>query len=242
MLGFRKKTAEVSVSAVIVAAGASSRMEGVDKQREPLDEIPVVVRAILAFSQCARIAEIVLVCREELIADYYALTLDYELDKVASVVGGGRTRQESVFRGVAACKGNSALLAIHDGARPLVDAALIDGVIDDALRYGAAAAGVPVKDTIKVRDQDGFIASTPKRETLAAIQTPQIFDAAIYRAAMELARKENCDYTDDCQLVEQTGRRVFISNGSYQNIKITTPEDLAVADALLTFREEEMGQ
>jgi len=235
---FKKPPPAPFLSAIIVAGGSSSRMDGIDKQQIPVDQIPVVVRSVAAFSQIRRVWEIVLVCREEYIADYFALARAYELDKVSSVVGGGDTRQESVFRGIAACSPETRYFAIHDGARPLVTRQVIEDCIDAAMEHGAAAAGVAVKDTIKVRNRDGFVTATPDRESLAAIQTPQIFDAKLYLAAMNRAKQLRHTYTDDCQLVEQAGHQVFISPGSYENIKITTPEDVAMADAILNFREE----
>lgn len=241
MFSRRKKSTPPWISAVIVAAGTSSRMEGIDKQQALLQEIPVVVRSIILFQECPMISEIVLVCREEQIADYYRLLQDYELSKVTSVVKGGAQRQDSVFGGIAACSEAVDFYAIHDGARPLATRYEIEQCIAAALEFGAAAVGTPVKDTIKVCGADGFIQSTPNREQLFAIQTPQIFAAPLYREAMARAVESHCVYTDDCQLVERTGNRVFVSPGSYQNIKITTPEDIAVAQAILQCREGEFS-
>lgn len=233
----KKKPRPPFISAVIVAAGGATRMEGIDKQQVLLRELPVVVHSMLLFQECPMISELVLVCREEQIADYYRLVQDYELSKVATVVKGGAQRQDSVFGGIGACSEDADFYAIHDGARPLVTAMEVEQCIASALSYGAAAVGTPVKDTIKVRGEDGFIQSTPNREQLFAIQTPQIFAAPLYREAMSRAMESHCVYTDDCQLVERTGNRVFISLGSYENIKITTPEDLVLAGAILDFRE-----
>jgi len=235
----RKKEEPLWISAIIVAAGSSSRMAGIDKQSYPLGDIPVVARSIRAFYECPAISEIVLVCRECDIQVYYALMREHGFMRVRQIVAGGEQRQESVFRGIEACDQNAAYYAIHDGARPLVSAQIIDDCIAAAIEHGAAAAGVPVKDTIKVASPDGFISSTPDRSRLFAIQTPQIFEAKLYRRAMSEARRENRVYTDDCQLVEHTGRPVFISPGDYTNIKITTPEDLAVAEALVGYFEED---
>lgn len=234
---FRRKPPPPFLSVVIVAAGSASRMEGIDKQQVRIDEIPVVVRAISSFDECPMVAEIVVVCREDTIPVYYDLVREYGLDKVASVVKGGGERQESVFNGINACSEQAEYYAIHDGARPLVTPWEIDQCIRAAFEFGAAAVGTPVKDTIKVCGGDGFVTATPDRTELRAIQTPQIFAAGIYREAMELALRERRAYTDDCQLVEKAGHRVFISPGSYENIKITTPEDIVLAQAILAFRE-----
>lgn len=235
---FRKKPKAPKVAAVVAAAGSSSRMEGIDKQRALLEELPVLVRSIAALSECPLVEEIVLVCPPRLIPDYYAMVQDYRLDKVASVVGGGATRQESVFLGVAACGEDSAYFAVHDGARPLVSPQAVERCISAAVEHGAAALGVPVKDTLKRLDENGFVVATPPREDLVAIQTPQVFEANLYRRAMAQARHDGRDYTDDCQLVERAGMRVKVVPGSYGNIKITTPEDLALAGALLRLQEE----
>ncbi|MDL2232843.1 2-C-methyl-D-erythritol 4-phosphate cytidylyltransferase [Ruminococcaceae bacterium OttesenSCG-928-L11] len=235
---FRKqKQPARSVSAVIVAAGSARRMGDIDKLRLLLGDMPVVVWSIGQFCACPSISEIVVVCREEEIPDYYRMVQDFELDKVTQVVAGGRERQDSVYAGIAACAPDAAYVAIHDGARPLIAPALIENCVAAAMEYGAAAVGVPVKDTIKVMGGDGFIAATPDRATLWAIQTPQIFEAQAYRAAMENARREQRHYTDDCQLMEYAGKNVFIAEGSYENIKITTPEDIALANGILAFRE-----
>jgi 2-C-methyl-D-erythritol 4-phosphate cytidylyltransferase len=191
------------------------------------------------FDECAEIREIVLVCREEDIAKYYALAQEHTLAKVRRIVAGGEERQASVFNGVEACSPEAAYYAIHDGARPLVTPEVIGDCLGAAIRYGAAAAGVPVKDTIKVASPEGFIHATPPRESLYAIQTPQIFEASLYQKAMEEARRSGGRYTDDCQLVERSGHRVFISRGDYANIKLTTPEDLVVASALIGYYEGE---
>lgn len=239
MFGFlkRKRERPPSISAIIVAAGASSRMEGTDKLRVMLGDMPVVVWSILAFCRSPRITEIAVVCREEDIADYYHMVQDFELDKVTKVVAGGEQRQDSVFAGVEACGGDTAYFAVHDGARPLIDPGLIENCIGAALEFGAAAVGVPVKDTVKLCGEDGYIESTPDRSRLWSIQTPQIFEAKAFRSAMAQARHYRRSYTDDCQLMEQAGKKVFIAQGSYENIKITTPEDIAVARAILAYRE-----
>ena len=239
---FRKKKEFPWVSAVVAAAGSSSRMEGIDKQQALLDGLPVVVRSIQALSQCSLVREVVVVCPPDRIPEYYAMTRDFALDMVSQVVGGGSSRQQSVFRGIEACDGQAAYFLIHDGARPLVHPALVEECIRAAAEFGAAAAGVTPKDTIKLLDRDGFAASTPPRAGMTAIQTPQVFEATLYRQAMGVARRENRDYTDDCQLVEGMGRRVKVVPGDYANLKITMPEDLVIAETILGFQEEGLPQ
>lgn len=244
MFDFFKKSKQkpVYISAVIVAAGAGTRMGGLDKQQLVLmDGAPVVARSVQQFQDSPRISEIVVVCREDEVANYYHILRDFGLDKVASVVAGGPQRQDSVFNGIAACSKDAEFYAIHDGARPLITPEQIENCISDAMEYGAAAVGIPVKDTIKVESRDGFVQSTPDRSSLKAIQTPQIFESKLYRRAMSKASAEKRSYTDDCQLVEHAGGKVFITEGSYENIKITTPEDIAHANAILAFRETDLG-
>ncbi|MGI6403764.1 MAG: 2-C-methyl-D-erythritol 4-phosphate cytidylyltransferase [Oscillospiraceae bacterium] len=235
---FKKKEQSPLVSAVVVAAGSAERMQGIDKQQALLDGLPVVVRSVEALSRCPLVSEVVLVCPPQRIAEYYALVREFSLDLVSTVVGGGATRQQSVFRGIEACDPKAAYYLIHDGARPLVAAPVVEQCIRAAMELGAAAAGAPPKDTIKMLDEDGFAVSTPPREKLVAIQTPQVFEAHLYRAAMTRAQREQQDYTDDCQLVEQMGHKVKVILGDYSNLKITIPEDLAMAEAVLQFQEE----
>jgi len=240
MLFCKHKKDLPQISAIIVAAGNASRMHGIDKQYAQIGNLPVIVRSVQQFDDCPLINEIILVCRESDIASYYAIVRDFGFKKISQIVAGGNERQDSVFRGIDACSTNADFFAIHDGARPLVTAEIIAECIDAAIKHGAAAAGVPVKDTIKQVRTDGSIAETPDRSKLVAIQTPQIFAAQLYRSAMALAIKQGHHYTDDCQLIENSGHCVFVSCGSYSNIKITTPEDLEIAEALLNYYEEEV--
>ena len=239
---FRKKAKPPWVSAVVAAGGSSSRMQGIDKQCAVIDQTPVVARSIQALMACGLIREIVLACPLRRIPDYYDIIRDYNLDLVSVVVGGGSTRQASVFAGINACSEQAKYFAIHDGARPLVTPEEIYACIEAAIQHGAAALGVKPKDTIKHADSDGYISSTLERDNLVAIQTPQVFEAGLYRQAMAAALRDGVDYSDDCQLVERLGKKVYIVPGQYENIKITTPQDLAVAQAVLQLREEGIGQ
>lgn len=224
-------------SAILVAAGGSTRM-GVPKQTIPLCGVPVIVRTLLAFEAAQRVDEILLVTREEVVEAFARLCQDYGAAKVRRVLPGGETRQQSVARGVAAADAGAAYLAIHDGARPLVRPAVIDGVIAAAMEWGGAAAGVPVKDTVKVADEAGFIVSTPDRRRLWNVQTPQVFEKETYLRALRQAQAEGLEFTDDCQLVERLGCPVRLWKADYANIKITTPEDVAFAEGILRQRKE----
>lgn len=221
---------KANVSGIIVAAGSSSRMGGINKQLELIDGMPVVVKSALALDNCHSINEIIIATRAEDIDLVSNLCMDFGVGKLSGVVAGGDTRMESVRNAISAIDKDSQYIAIHDGARPLVTSEDIERVIADAKKHGAAALGVPVKDTIKQVSKKGFIEDTPPRQSLFAAQTPQVFKLSLYLEAMEYSTK---DITDDCQLIENMGETVFITNGSYSNIKLTTPEDFQIGKALI---------
>jgi len=224
-------------SAVVAAAGSSRRMGGENKLLLPLDGVPVLVRTLLALESAQLVDEIVIATREEDLLTIGDLCKLYGIRKPVKIVCGGETRQESVLAAALECREDAGYIAVHDGARPLVTAEMIDRVIRLAHRTNAAALAVPVKDTIKVV-QDGKVVSTPNRETLRAIQTPQVFDAQLLRAALQTAVENGDVLTDDCAAVERLGKEVYLAEGSYENIKITTPEDICLAEELLRRREE----
>lgn len=213
--------------AVIVAAGNASRMGGIDKVMAQLQGEPMIVKTVRAFQSCDVIREIVIVTREDLIVPISDLCQGF--DKVKGVVCGGKTRQESVSMGLNALSKAVRLAAVHDGARPLVTWQLIDRVVRAANTYGAAAPGIPVKDTIKTV-QGGVVINTPDRKTLQAIQTPQVFDFDLLRGALKKA--EGTEVTDDCSAVERMGMSVKIVEGDERNLKVTTPFDLKIAEML----------
>ena len=216
--------------AVIVAAGSASRMGGIDKVMAPLQGEPMIVRTVRAFQNCDAIREIVVVTRQDLVYEITGLCKAYS--KVTAVVLGGKSRQESVNLGLNALSSKVKLAAIHDGARPLVSYAVIDRAVRAGNTYGAAAPAIPVKDTIKVA-QGGLVADTPDRDTLRAVQTPQVFDYDLLRGAMKKVELEKLQVTDDCSAVEQLGFSVKLVEGEEKNIKITTPMDLKIAELLL---------
>lgn len=225
-------------SVIIAAAGSSSRMGGGNKLMQPIDGIPVLARTLVAVDEASLADEIVVAAREEDLLAFGELCKVYAISKPVKIVRGGTTRLESVYRASLECRDDAAFLAVHDGARPLATPELIDRVITLAYRTNAAAPGVPVKDTIKVV-RDGKVESTPPRETLQAIQTPQVFDAALLRGALQAAVTVGEEVTDDCSAVERLGKEICLTDGSYENIKITTPEDLLLAEELLSRREDE---
>ena len=226
-------------TAVIVAAGSSSRMQGIDKIMTSLDGEPVIIRTIRAFQQSECIDEIVLVVRAEMIEKLQYLCGAYDFTKVQAVVAGGDSRRESVMAGLKAASPRTVLVAVQDGARPLVTDAIIRAVVDRAMSYHAAAPAVPVTDTIKVIDEAGRVAQTPERSSLRAVQTPQVFDRDLLIAAWERARKEHMEYTDDSSAMEGLGIHVYLTEGSQENIKITTPLDLQIAEMILDRRKQQ---
>lgn len=216
--------------AVIVAAGSASRMGGIDKVMAELKGEPMIVRTVRAFQQCDAIREIVIVTREDLIRPISGLCAN--MDKVIAVVAGGKSRQESVGLGLNALSRDVKLAAIHDGARPLISQAVIDRTVRAAHTYGAAAPAIPVKDTIKVV-KSGLVMATPDRDTLRAVQTPQVFDFDLLRGALKKAQEAGWAVTDDCSAVERMEMSVKIVEGDERNLKITTPLDLKIAELLL---------
>jgi len=227
---------KVSCAAVIPAAGSSSRM-GLNKLMYELNGMPVLVRTLSVFQKSAFIDEIIVVTRETEVDEITTLCKQYGLSKVKQVVVGGTTRTESVLNGVRAVSKNSDLVAIHDAARPFLTERVLSECISAAKTYHAAAPAVAMKDTIK-KVNGGIVETTLDRDTLAAIQTPQIFTRELILAALHDAAEKEVTLTDDCAAVERLGMSVFLTQGDYFNIKLTTKEDLAFAKAILEMEEQ----
>ena len=226
-------------AAVIVAAGRGSRM-GLDRNKVlyPLCGEPIVVRTARAFQESGLFdGGIVVVTGESDIGEMRAM-LEGAGVNVRTVVPGGADRQESVFCGVKACDENADIIAIHDGARPLVTREVIARTIDSAKQYGSGVAAVMLKDTIKRVDGAGCVVDTPLRDTLRAVQTPQTFDAKLIRQAHERFKngKDGVRATDDAMLAEWMGHTVRLTDGDVENIKLTTPEDMLLAEQVLIRR------
>lgn len=239
MFGLKKarKTSEgESVCAVIPAAGESRRMGGENKLLIELCDVPIIMRTLSAFERCEQIDEIVITCREVDIVPYSRLVKAYGFEKVKKIVRGGKSRTESVLAGVRACSEGTTLVAVHDGARPLVTDDVIVEAVLAAAEYGAAAPVTPLKDSIKRVEKGKILADVP-RIAIAAVQTPQVFRYALIREALESAVHVEKQFTDDCAAVEALGADVHATTGSYENIKITTPEDVAIGEAILYRRE-----
>lgn len=230
---------EGQFGAVIVAAGKSTRMEGgTSKVLEDLGGKPVLLYSFMTLAQSPWVGELCVVCREEDLDQVRALLVG-KTRKPVAVVPGGQERQDSVLQGVEALSPELPYLLIHDGARPFVAPEMVEAVCKDAVAYGAATAAVPSKDTCKLSNGQGFVESTPPRERLMAIQTPQAFEREMYLYALRKAQSAGVSYTDDCQLIEAAGGRVRLTLGDYKNIKLTTPEDRVTARAYLGEQKEE---
>lgn len=229
-----EKSADTSV--ILVCAGNASRMGGVNKILMPLKDTTVIGVCMSAFQNCPDIAEIIIVTKPENFQPIQEIADNLNISKLSHLTEGGSTRQQSVMKGLKLVSKNSSYIAVHDGARPLIQTEHISKVIQDARTFGGATLGVPVKDTIKVVD-DGLITDTPPRKSLYITQTPQIFKRSIYFEGIDFALEHGLDFTDDCQLVEAIGGKVYMTTGDYTNIKITTPEDIKLAEVLLEMRK-----
>ncbi len=230
-------------SAIIVAAGLSERMKLPDNATKQMIEIcglPVIVRTVLQFEACEDIDEIVLVVRKDEFELYKKFYKEYGFKKVTHIVEGGETRQKSVLNGLRKVNPEADYVSIHDGARCLITPKQISEVCTWAYHYGAATAAQKPTDTLK-RCDGAFIKETVDRDTIYQATTPQIFKYDMYRAAAYSAKKEDIKATDDNSLVERLNFKIYICDLGYQNIKITNPEDLYIAEAILRKRGEEDG-
>ncbi len=216
------------VGAVIVAAGKSQRMGGMDKLFTDIGGSPLLGRVIDCFQHCGAIDEIVVVLGKENLENGRELANERGWSKVSQLCLGGARRQDSVREGLKRLT-DCQWVAIHDGARPFIDVSLIEKGLEEAAKNGAAVAAVPVKDTIKAASADGFVLNTPQREGLWFAQTPQIFRFDLIKRAHDEITE---DVSDDAMMVEKIGHKVKLFMGSYNNIKVTTPEDLALADII----------
>jgi 2-C-methyl-D-erythritol 4-phosphate cytidylyltransferase len=223
-----KREKQQKVGAVIVAAGSSRRMGGVDKVLALLGGKPILARVIDTFQRCTLVDQIVVVLSRQNLEQCRQWVAKQRWLKVTDVCVGGRRRQDSVVAGLSRLS-DCHWAVIHDGARPLVTVDLIERGVEAAVETGAAIAAVPVTDTIKVAGDDRLVKETPPRHNLWAVQTPQVFRFDIITRAYEQARG---DVTDDASLVEQMGYGVKLYTGSYDNIKVTTPDDLLLAEVL----------
>lgn len=220
-------------SVIIVCAGNSTRMGGVNKILLPLGNSCVIGHTMKAFENSESVVEIIIVARECDHDKIKEVAKKENITKFAGITAGGKVRQESVKNGLKLISKDTDIIAVHDGARPLVSPENIEKTIKDARVFGGSTLGVRVKDTIKVVEDD-LIVDTPYRPSLFICQTPQVFKRKIYFDAVAFASEHNIEnLTDDCQLAEAIGQKIFMTEGDYKNIKITTPEDIKIAEVLL---------
>lgn len=226
----------MQVTAIIVAAGAGRRIGGaIPKTYLPIAGRALILRTLDRMLSARSVTDLVLVVSAEDI-DYcrQLIASDVALNSRAIMLQtGGATRQESVRRGLETVSADAELVLIHDGARPFISAPLIDRCIEAARVHGAAVVGLPARDTIKRVGADGLVQSTPERAGLWEIQTPQIFHRELIVAAHQWAARQGLEATDDAMVVERMGKPVFVVEGERTNFKITVPEDLLLAEALI---------
>ncbi len=227
-----------SVSVIIAAAGNALRMNGISKQTALLAGKPVTAYSLEIFARMEEVTEIIISARSEDIGVMWDIADSFGGGKVKDVVEGGNTRQESVINAVRKISRDTGLIAVHDAARPLVSEDVIRRCIKDASVFGGAAPAVPVKDTLKTAN-GGLVTDTPDRSSLFAVQTPQIFQKKYFYDGVNFALEHGLDFTDDCQLAEAVGTKIFLTPSDYFNIKITTPEDIALAEALIMYRKSQ---
>lgn len=219
-------------SALILAGGSASRMNGINKQLTLLNGVPVVIRSALAFQRSGMVSEIILAAPSGQEETYRALCAEYGVDKLRAVTAGGSTRALSVKNALEHVSPECGYIAIHDGARPLIPTKDIDRVLSDAVESGGAIAAAPVTDTIK-QCSGGYVESTPDRSTLFAAQTPQAFRKDLYLSCLERLGSRAESLTDDSALLELCGEQVHVTPLTACNMKITRPQDLAIAEAVL---------
>lgn len=230
-----EENADARVSVIVVCGGSSSRMNGIDKMFADVGGMPIAARTVLAFENCKSVDSIIIVTKADSILKMQQLCQDFGFKKVTDIVEGGNCRQRSVANGLDCVKDNGIVL-VHDGARPFVTEQCILRVINSAKQYGAVTCAVKLKDTVKQIESNGLVVATPNREELVAVQTPQGFNVELYKEAVSHAQFELNRFTDDCSVVEAFGHEVYTVEGDYENIKITTKEDLLYAELLVKGR------
>lgn len=232
---FYANTYSPTATAIIVAAGSGRRMgSNVNKQFILIDGMPVLAHTLLKFSAAETIDSIIIVTKADSILTVSDLVKEFNISKVCEIIPGGETRQDSVNCGLSSVEKNK-IVAIHDGARPFISIEKINELVESAYKFGASAPGVVPKDTVKAVSSENSIEKTLDRNSLRLIQTPQVFRANELKSAYEQAKATGFVGTDDCSVAEMAGISIRIVEGEYTNIKVTTPEDLPVAEAIYSF-------
>lgn len=233
------------VITIVPAAGLGSRLGlGKNKAFADVGGLPLLVQCLRMLADTGCVSKVIAVVRPQEVVEAETLLTEYQTEYYPRlpfiVVAGGKERQDSVANALAVVTESNGFIAVHDGARPFAGKEVFERVLQAAAGSGAAIAAVPVKDTIKVVDENSFVQATPVRSTLRAVQTPQIFKISVLKQAYELLQKQPENVTDDASLVERLGIAVTVAEGSYENIKVTTPEDLLLAENLCKSRGLEM--
>ena len=223
---------------VIIAAGGTGSRMGLDfnKLFLMIDDKPVLAHTIDVFEKHSKVDEIIIVANENDLQTVKEIIEDFAYSKVKTIVVGGKTRQESVYNGLLCVSEDTDVVAIHDGARPLITPVVIEQCLDAAFEGGASATGVFAKDTLKKTDNENNICETLNRENVVQIQTPQCFKKDLIIKAYEKAIAEKIETTDDCAVAENFGAKIKVIQGSSFNIKLTTPDDYYALSALITYR------
>ena len=233
-----KSTDNPKTSAIVLAAGSSTRMDNeIPKQLIEINDIPIMIRSLLAFENSECIEEIILVAPDEYVSYYRSLARSYKIKKLSAVTAGGATRNESAALGFKRVSSDAKFVAVHDAARCLVTPEIIERVCRSAYKYNAATAATRAIDTVKVSGKNKFIDHTENRARVWLAQTPQVFNADLYRAASFLAAESKLSPTDDNGLIENVHHKVRLVECGRNNIKITTPDDLVIAKAILDARD-----
>lgn len=231
------KKNDTAIPAIIVAAGSSTRMQGINKQFMPILGVPVIARTLMAFESCADISKIIIVTAKDSISQMQLICEKYMISKLTDIVEGGANRHKSVMNGIARLDVSDKKVLIHDGARPFVDAGTISEVATSLHNFDAALCVCKINDTVKQLSDDGFVTATIDRSRLYSAQTPQGVDVKKYVSACE-ALTDVESLTDDASVMEAAGYSVKAIIGSSKNIKITTPDDIAIAESLVKGERE----
>ena len=223
-------------SAVILAAGNGTRFGGkVKKQYVEVLGVPCVVRTVEAFEACSLIDEIILVGDTEALSEMFS---HYSFKKISKIISGGETRQDSALRGFDSVDEKSKFVAIHDAARCLITPEMIEKTVKAAYKHRAAAAAHKSEDTVKIADKNGIIEKTTDRDKIWLVQPPQVFNNDVYRVSAYMAKRDSAVVTDDCMLCERLGFEVKLCECGRENIKLTNPDDLMLAEAIISYREK----
>lgn len=231
------KKNDAAIPVIIVAAGASTRMQGINKQFMPVLGVPVIARTIMTFESCADISKIIVVTAGDSVIDMQLLCEKYSFSKVTDIIEGGLNRHQSVMKGIARLTPNDKAVLIHDGARPFVTVQTISDVVTALKDFDAVLCAGKINDTVKKVDANGLVQTTIDRSMLYAAQTPQGIDVEKYKNACNILDDVE-NFTDDASVMEAAGYTVKIVVSSGKNIKITTPDDIAIAEALVRGENE----